>query len=131
MCSLLAAKPSLGSLAIDWQNLTRLTKVLEPIVNLTKATQAAIYVAGDFYRDLLVCCCFLRDMDDSWGRKAFTCLENRTTPLTKTPEFMAALYLDPRFGNKQMTILSEREKSVVLVSYFMPLIFVELTQLTN
>lgn len=120
MQSLLAAKPFLGTLAIEWANVTRLTKVLAPIVELTKKTQAAVYFVGDLLSDLHACRYILRHMDDSWSVKALECLEARTTPLTKTQEFMAALYLDPRYGNRQMCVLSEIEKTSVLVRSFIP-----------
>lgn len=105
MQSLVAIKDHIFDVTLDWTFVEELMSVLQPAEELTVKLQTVQYTIGDFVADYSICLYEIRKKTRGTTMLGAMNLEHdlqaRQPMVFRKIHFLAALYLDPRFNNKE------------------------------
>lgn len=96
-----------SKIRLNWESIRIIVTVLAPLERLTKEMQKEQYIAGDFLDSLLRCKHDLQLIADTnrgnatgnAAKEMLRALEERQHLILKNIQFLAAIYLDPRYIN--------------------------------
>ncbi|KAM7360615.1 uncharacterized protein ACRADG_006467 [Cochliomyia hominivorax] len=106
---------------IDWIFAVKFEQSFRPIINTSLMLQSSdIFIMGDFYREWLLCEIELEELSESNELALYLlqALNKRKVDLFKNPQFLAALYLDPRFCYMGSMHFTDKQKELAMTQLF-------------
>lgn len=97
-----------------WQLAQAMVDALEPVKVLTTKLQAVQYTCGDLAYDMIICQARLKAINTTMSLTLSSALKLRQLAITDNVQYLAALYLDPRFNNRHTPHLTEEQKLTAL-----------------